>query len=295
MQCDSFEHGVRAIEHTRPEPARSGCAAFRTPRNRCNAAAGASPVIRATCVGVQTLLPSKQRMANRKVKGPRDGASPPRSRPGPPPRTASYTRLLRVDEEAAGAGAPSTLPPPPFARETAVVGLEWWLDAHMGLASGMLWLAQLLDTVPEGDAHAETVRTLAAHTEEGSARRALRALAATSPTTALPRWWDRGPRFREACPGQLWLVRARGGTPRDGDERPPGGVEARLDHREGRVPGVHQPLSDVPARGAPGRPRAPHRLHQSHRAAAQPTAGPPRDQLIAATEELQAMLAKRFA
>ena len=77
-------------------------------------------------------------MVNRKVKGPRDDAPPSRARSGLPPRTASYTRLLRVDEEAAGAGAPSTLPPPPFARETSVVGLEWWLDAHMGLASGLL-------------------------------------------------------------------------------------------------------------------------------------------------------------
>ncbi|HEX3343195.1 MAG TPA: hypothetical protein VHS09_01430, partial [Polyangiaceae bacterium] len=86
-------------------------------------------------------------MVNRKDKVSRAGASVSRAASGPPPRTASHTRLLRVDEEAAGAGAPSTLPPPPFERETAVVGLEWWLDAHMALASGLLWVGQLLDTV----------------------------------------------------------------------------------------------------------------------------------------------------
>jgi hypothetical protein len=97
-------------------------------------------------------------MVNRK-------ASPPAEerRLTPPPRKASHTRLLRVDPQAAVAGAPSTLPPPPFEHETAVVGLEWWLDAHMALASGLHWLEQLLETVPEGDAHADTVGRLATH------------------------------------------------------------------------------------------------------------------------------------
>jgi hypothetical protein len=102
-------------------------------------------------------------MVNRKAKGPRDEGGSHSQRH---PRTASHTRLLRADPDAPqGATAPSTLPPPPFASETSVVGLEWWLDAHMGLASGLLWLEQLLETVPDGDAHAETVRRLAAHTE----------------------------------------------------------------------------------------------------------------------------------
>jgi len=102
-------------------------------------------------------------MVTRKEKGPRaDNRSERRIST---PRTASYTRLLRVDEAASGAGAPSTLPPPPFESETSVEGLEWWLDAHMGLASGLLWLEQLLETVPESDSRADTVRRLAAGTE----------------------------------------------------------------------------------------------------------------------------------
>lgn len=98
-------------------------------------------------------------MVNRK---PRVRDSKP---PAVPPRKASHTRLLRVDTDASGAGAPSTLPPPPFSSEAAVRALEWWLDAHMALASEMLWLQQLLEAVPEGDAHADTVRRLAAHTD----------------------------------------------------------------------------------------------------------------------------------
>jgi hypothetical protein len=82
--------------------------------------------------------------------------------PAAPPRTASHTRI-RLDDGASGASGPSTLPPPPFWNETSVAGLEWWLDAHMGLASGLLWVGQLLDTVPEGEAHADTVRRLVAH------------------------------------------------------------------------------------------------------------------------------------
>ena len=85
--------------------------------------------------------------------------------PVPIPRKASHTRLLRVDHGASGASAPSTLPPPPFSDETAVRGLEWWLDAHMTLVQEVLWLEQLLESMPEEDARADTVRRLAAHTE----------------------------------------------------------------------------------------------------------------------------------
>lgn len=84
--------------------------------------------------------------------------------PAAPPRSSSYTRL-RLDDPASESRAPSTLPPPPFWNETSVAGLEWWLDAHMGLASGLLWVAHLLDTVEEGGAHAETVRRLVAHAD----------------------------------------------------------------------------------------------------------------------------------
>ncbi|HEY1693453.1 MAG TPA: hypothetical protein VGG39_14900 [Polyangiaceae bacterium] len=85
--------------------------------------------------------------------------------PALPPRKASYTRLTRIDRGSPGPGAPSTLPPPPFESEAAVPGLEWWLDAHMALVAEILWLEQLLDAVPEGSAHADTVRRITAHTD----------------------------------------------------------------------------------------------------------------------------------
>jgi hypothetical protein len=79
-------------------------------------------------------------------------------------RTSSYTRFklpLR-----SGGPAPSTLPPPPFESEAEVPGLEWWLNAHMDLASELLWLEQLLAaSIPESGAHVEAVRGLAAKTE----------------------------------------------------------------------------------------------------------------------------------
>lgn len=85
-----------------------------------------------------------------------------------PSRTSSYTRfkspIQRQGEGPEGAPAPSTLPPPPFEHETLVQGLEWWLDAHMGLASGLAWLDQLLDSGATG-AMAATVRGLAAQAE----------------------------------------------------------------------------------------------------------------------------------
>lgn len=86
-----------------------------------------------------------------------------------PNRTSSYTRfkspIQRQGEAPEGGHAPSTLPPPPFEHETQVAGLEWWLDAHMGLASGLAWLDQLLDGGGTTGAFAATVRGLAAQAE----------------------------------------------------------------------------------------------------------------------------------
>jgi hypothetical protein len=85
-----------------------------------------------------------------------------------PNRTSSYTRFKSpfqpMDEGQAGPPTPNTQPPPPFEHETLVQGLEWWLDAHMGLASGLAWLDQLLDGGTTG-AFAATVRGLAAQAE----------------------------------------------------------------------------------------------------------------------------------
>jgi hypothetical protein len=57
---------------------------------------------------------------------------------------------------------PSTLPPPPFASETHVEGLEWWLDSHVEFASGLLCLRQLLESVPEGTDAGRSVRSMSA-------------------------------------------------------------------------------------------------------------------------------------
>ncbi len=81
-------------------------------------------------------------------------------------RPASYTRFKSpLRSGGVDPHAPSTLPPPPFESEAEVPALEWWLTAHMGLASELLWLEQLLEGAPEGDAHLETIRRLVTHVE----------------------------------------------------------------------------------------------------------------------------------
>lgn len=71
-------------------------------------------------------------------------------------RAVSETRV-KVREHG-DAGLASTLPPPPFTSEAQVHELEWWLDAHMQLASELLLVEQLAEAVrdPAGD----TVRRL---------------------------------------------------------------------------------------------------------------------------------------
>lgn len=59
------------------------------------------------------------------------GSQPPANRP------ISYLRFS-MD----GSGALSTLPPPPFEKESDVAELEWWLEAHMSLAGGQLCVEQ---------------------------------------------------------------------------------------------------------------------------------------------------------
>jgi hypothetical protein len=98
-------------------------------------------------------------------------AKPAREPSSPGVRPESHTRFKSPLQRSEGSGprsrAPSTLPPPPFESEAAVPALEWWLDAHMALASELLWLEQLLEAVPpaSGVAHAETVRHLVTRTE----------------------------------------------------------------------------------------------------------------------------------
>jgi hypothetical protein len=84
--------------------------------------------------------------------------------PAAPTRTASYMRVKSPSQPDEGALPPSTLPPPPFGHEGDVPALEWWLDAHMGLASEVTWIEQLRET-GHGEAHADTVRHLVSQVE----------------------------------------------------------------------------------------------------------------------------------
>lgn len=119
-----------------------------------------------------------------------------------PNRTSSYTRfkspMQRQDEAPEGAGAPSTLPPPPFEHETQVAGLEWWLDAHMGLASGLAWLDQLLAGELAG-AFAATVSGLAAQAE--GVRDALYELYCDAADERLREWAQPGAPFEQQVRG----------------------------------------------------------------------------------------------
>jgi hypothetical protein len=230
-------------------------------------------------------------MVNRKGNVPRNDTPPPRARSSPNLRTTSYTRLLRVDEEAAGAGAPSTLPPPPFARETAVVGLEWWLDAHMALASGLLWLGQLLETVPDGDAHAETVRRLAAHTE--TVRDALYELYCDAADGRVAPLLGRSTPLETLVRDSYgWCVRVVGllATVTNGlraESRPDWGI-AKAEFRSSTQSYPSAPAELLAAVRA---------LPIDFTSPIEPLRNLPQDldRLVAASTELQAMLAKRFA
>jgi hypothetical protein len=172
-----------------------------------------------------------------------------------------------------------------------VVGLEWWLDAHMGLASGLLWVAQLLDTVPEGDAHADTVRRLAAHTE--AVRDALYELYCDAADDRTAPLMGRGtPLEQHVRDSYGWCVRVVGllATVTNGlrAESRPDWIIAK---GEFRASTTHYPAVPTELRDAV---RA---LPIDYSSPIEPLRNLPQDldKLIAATEELQAMLAKRFA
>ncbi|HEY3821068.1 MAG TPA: hypothetical protein VGL81_28080 [Polyangiaceae bacterium] len=182
------------------------------------------------------------------------------------------------------------MPPPPFERETSVVGLEWWLDAHMGLASGLLWLAQLLETVPEGDAHAETVRHLAASTE--AVRDALYELYCdAADDRAVPLMGRGTPLERHVRDSYGWCVRVVGllATVTNGlrSQARPDWIIAK---GEFRAATRHYPVA------LPGLRSAIQALPIDFSSPIEPLRNLPQDfdQLIAATVELQTMLAKRF-
>jgi len=56
-------------------------------------------------------------------------------------------RVIQRAEPNARRSSPSTLPPPPFASEVNVEGLEWWLDSHVEFASRLLCMGQAIESV----------------------------------------------------------------------------------------------------------------------------------------------------
>jgi hypothetical protein len=75
-----------------------------------------------------------------------------------PPSQGRIKAVIQRNDAAPGSQGPSTLPPPPFESEAEVRGLEWWLSAHMNLASSLLWLEQH---------HGEGTEPPPSHREEG--------------------------------------------------------------------------------------------------------------------------------
>jgi hypothetical protein len=97
-------------------------------------------------------------MASKKAK---DIPESERSEPSVPTPHSGFRVKAMLRRSGAHAHAPSTLPPPPFETEAEVAGLEWWIQAHMALASDLLCLEQFLDAAPEArSTHAEAVRQL---------------------------------------------------------------------------------------------------------------------------------------
>src|SRR5580698_8686879 len=60
-----------------------------------------------------------------------------------PVRRESQSRVRRAEP------APSSIPPAPHPLESELVGLDWWLDAHMNFASNLLCLEQSAETSGE--------------------------------------------------------------------------------------------------------------------------------------------------
>ncbi len=89
------------------------------------------------------------------------GGGPPARRP---PSQGRLKAFIQRSDAAPGSQGPSTLPPPPFESEAEVRGLEWWLGAHMNLASSLLWLEQHHGEEPPSsqrtDGHSEAMRAM---------------------------------------------------------------------------------------------------------------------------------------
>ncbi|MGH7436242.1 MAG: hypothetical protein ACRENE_11260 [Polyangiaceae bacterium] len=111
---------------------------------------------------------------------------------GPPARPPSQGRLKAIiqrSDAAPGSQGPSTLPPPPFGSEAEVRGLEWWLAAHMNLASALLGLEQHYGdgTEPPSsrktDGHFEAMRVMVTHA--GAVRDSLYELYCDAPDARL--------------------------------------------------------------------------------------------------------------
>jgi hypothetical protein len=160
----------------------------------------------------------------------------------------------------------------------------------MGLASGLLWLGQLLDIVPEGDAHADTVQRLGAHTD--AVRDALYELYCDAADGRLAPLLGRGAPLENHVRGSYpWCVRVVGllATVTNG-LRVPAGPDWSIAKGEFRELTPYYPASpDVLRDLVRG-------LAIDFTSPTEPLRNLPQDleQLAAAMMELQSILAKRF-
>jgi hypothetical protein len=182
------------------------------------------------------------------------------------------------------------LPPQPFWNETSVAGLEWWLDAHMALASGLLWVGQLLDTVLAADAHGDTVGRLVAHTD--SVRDALYELYCDAADGRISTLLGRGAALEHYVRGSYaWCTPVVGllATVTSG-LRAEGGPDWAVAKAEFRASGAHYPV--VP----PTLHDMLHELPIDFTSPTEPLRNLPLDveHLVTAMAELHGMLATHF-
>jgi hypothetical protein len=172
-----------------------------------------------------------------------------------------------------------------------VPALEWWLDAHMALASQLLWLRQMLDAVPSPGAHAEAVNQLIDCTE--NVRDALYELYCDAADDRMSRLVGRGAALELHVRGSYaWCVRVVGllATLTNGLRTPagPDWGTAKRGFRQAseRYPGPPESLRDV-VRSLPIDFASP----------IEPLRNLPQDleQLFGAMGELHAGLGKRLA
>jgi hypothetical protein len=204
--------------------------------------------------------------------------------------------IQRSDAEP-GSQGPSTLPPPPFQSEAEVLGLEWWLGAHMNLASSLLWLEQQWGGHVEPpsshrtEVHTETMRTLVA--QAAAVRDALYELYCDAADGRLAPMVSSGgvlgTHVRATykwCERTVALVSGIGSSLREAEG--PDWTAAKTSYRE--------TVALYPGSGWAAR-KAADSLGVDFSSPVEPLRGFPQhlDQLLAAVDELHDSLTKRFA